>query len=103
MKSAPLRVTALCATSLVLLVAMTGGSAKASMTSSRPRPLTTPAWARPLSGVRPYSVERNYGTSRGLTCDLTIYTTNRAALEGKAPLRPGDTTATVCIVRRADS
>jgi hypothetical protein len=69
--------------------------------STRARPLTTPIWARPLSGVRPYAVERNYGTSRGLTCDLTVYTTNRAALDGKASLRPGDVTATVCVVKRA--
>ena len=62
--------------------------------------LTTPAWARPLSGVRPYAVQRNYGTSRGLTCDLRIYTTNRAALDGRATLRPGDVTATVCVIRR---
>jgi hypothetical protein len=64
------------------------------------RSLATPAWARALSGVRPYYVERNYGTSRGLTCDLTVYTTNRAALDGKASLHPGDVTATVCVVRR---
>jgi hypothetical protein len=36
-----------------------------------------------------------------MTCDLAIYTTNKAALDGKAKLHPGDTTATVCIVRRA--
>jgi hypothetical protein len=64
------------------------------------RSLRTPAWARPLSGVRPYHVERSYGASRGLACDLAIYTTNRAALDGKARLRPGDVTATVCVVRR---
>jgi hypothetical protein len=67
------------------------------------RSLTTPAWARPLRGVPPYAVERNYGTSRGLTCDLKVYTTNPAALDGKARLRPGDLTATVCVIRRVGS
>ena len=68
--------------------------------STRARFRATPAWARPLSGVGPYYVERNYGTSRGLTCDLAVYTTNRAALDGRASLRLGDVTATVCVVRR---
>ena len=60
----------------------------------------TPSWSKPLNGVRPYQVQRNYGTSGGVTCDLAIYTTNKAALEGKARLHPGDTTATVCVVRK---
>jgi hypothetical protein len=50
--------------------------------------------------VKPYLVERNYGTSGRFTCELRIYTTNRAALDGKARLRAGDVTATVCVVRR---
>ena len=70
--------------------------------SPHARSSTTPAWARPLSGLTPHVVERNYGVSRGLTCDLAIYTTNRAALDGTARLRPGDVTATVCVVRRVD-
>jgi hypothetical protein len=86
------------ALALALGLAVMGGTARASMRSSCPP--STPAWARPLSGVKPYLVERNYGRSRGLTCDLTVYTTNRAALDGKASLRVGDTTATVCVVRR---
>jgi len=77
-------------------VALAGGTANA-------RPSKAPPWARPLVGVRPYSVARNYGTSRGLTCDLKVFTTNPAALDGKARLRPGDVTATVCVVRRAGS
>ena len=35
-----------------------------------------------------------------MTCDLTIYTTNKPALDGNARLHPGDTTATVCVVRK---
>ena len=66
----------------------------------RTRSLTTPVWARPLRGVQPYYVERNYGMSGGLSCDLSIYTANSRALDGKATLRPGDLTATVCVVRR---
>ena len=88
-------VVALSITSALVLVASAHGS-----DSSYRRSGTTPAWARPLSGVRPYVVEHNYGTSRGLTCDLHIFTTNRAALDGNGRLRPGDVTATVCIVRR---
>jgi hypothetical protein len=61
----------------------------------------TPDWSKPLKGVHAYKVQRGYGTSNGMTCDLAIYTTNKAALDGKAKLHPGDTTATVCIVRRA--
>ena len=61
----------------------------------------TPAWSKPLGGVHAYKVQRGYGTSNGVTCDLAIYTTNKAALDGKAKLHPGDTTATVCVVRRA--
>ena len=61
---------------------------------------TGPSWSAPLKGVTPYTVERDYGTSRGMTCDLTIYTTNKPALDGNARLHPGDTTATVCVVRR---
>jgi hypothetical protein len=61
----------------------------------------TPGWSRPLKGVHAYKVQRGYGTSNGMTCDLSIYTTNKDALDGKAKLHPGDTTATVCIVRRA--
>jgi hypothetical protein len=86
------------ASALALVLAMMGGTANASAPSSCPR--SAPAWARPLSGVRPYAVERNYGASHGLTCDLTVYTTNRAALDGKARFCVGDTTATVCVVRR---
>jgi hypothetical protein len=63
---------------------------------------TSPGWSKPLLHVRPYSVQPGYGTSRGMTCDLTVYTTNKAALDGKARLHPGDTTATVCVVRKAD-
>jgi hypothetical protein len=63
---------------------------------------TSPGWSKPLQHVRPYSVQRGYGTSRGVTCDLTVYTTNKAALDGKARLHPGDTTATVCVVRKAN-
>jgi hypothetical protein len=62
----------------------------------------TPPWSKPLNGVAPYSVQRGYGTSGGITCDLAVYTTNVKALDGKGRLRPGDTTATVCVVRRAD-
>jgi hypothetical protein len=83
---------------LALVLALTGGTANASMRSACPP--STPAWARPLGGVRPYSVEHDYGTSHGLTCDMRVYTTNRAALDGKARFRAGDTTATVCVVRR---
>ena len=89
---------------LAVIVGTTLASAAISATgaiASGPRPLTPPVWARPLSGIRPYVVEPNYGTSRGLTCDLTVYTTNPAALDGKASLRPGDVTATVCAVKRA--
>jgi hypothetical protein len=100
MRNASLSGTALLATVVALLLLITGGTVKPSLASSRSRPLTTPAWAQPLSGVKPYYVERSYGTSRGLTCDLSVYTTNRAALDGTASLRPGDTTATVCVVRR---
>ena len=67
----------------------------------RGRSQAAPAWARPLSGVQPYVVQRDYGTSRGLTCDVSIYTTNAAALDGQGHFRPGDVTATVCVVRRA--
>ena len=59
-----------------------------------------PSWSSPLRGVKPYSVQKGYGTSGNMTCDLSIYTTNRAALDGNAKLRPGDTTATVCVVRK---
>ncbi len=59
-----------------------------------------PSWSAPLKGLSPYTVEKDYGTSRGMTCDLTIYTTNKPALDGNARLHPGDTTATVCVVRR---
>jgi hypothetical protein len=62
---------------------------------------SSPSWSKPLLHVNPYSVERGYGTSRGMTCDLTVYTTNKAALDGRARLHPGDTTATVCVVRKA--
>src|SRR5262249_22460914 len=85
-------VSAICV--LVPLAAARSGLGQA------PSPLATPAWARPLSGVRPYAVQRNFGTSRGLTCDLRIYTTNRRALDGHGRSRPGDVTATVCVVRR---
>ena len=61
----------------------------------------TPTWSQPLLHVHPYSVQRDYGTSNGVTCDLAVYTTNKAALDGKARLHPGDTTATVCVVRKA--
>jgi hypothetical protein len=61
----------------------------------------TPSWSQPLLNVNPYTVQRGYGTSHGVTCDLAIYTTNKAALDGKARLHPGDTTATVCVVRKA--
>jgi hypothetical protein len=61
----------------------------------------TPDWSKPLRGVHAYKVQTGYGTSGGMTCDLSIYTTNKAALDGKAKLHPGDTTATVCVVRRA--
>lgn len=61
---------------------------------------TGPSWSAPLKGVSPYSVQKDYGESRGMTCDLTIYTTNKAALDGDARLHPGDTTATVCVVRK---
>lgn len=61
---------------------------------------TGPSWSAPLKSVSPYSVQKGYGTSRGLTCDLTIYTTNKAALDGNGRLHPGDTTATVCVVRK---
>ena len=61
---------------------------------------TGPPWSAPLKGVTPYTVQKDYGTSRGMTCDLTIYTTNKPALDGNARLHPGDTTATVCVVRR---
>ncbi|HEU5213093.1 MAG TPA: hypothetical protein VFU10_10020 [Gaiellaceae bacterium] len=61
---------------------------------------TGPSWSAPLKGVTPYTVQKDYGTSRGMTCDLTIYTTNKPALDGNARLHPGDTTATVCVVRR---
>src|SRR5262245_32076047 len=54
-------------------------AARASDVSSA-RLRTTPAWARPLSGVRPYLVQRAVGTSGNLTCDLRVYTTNAAAL-----------------------
>jgi hypothetical protein len=60
----------------------------------------TPNWSQSLLHVTPYRVQRDYGTSRGRTCDLTIYTTNAPALDGKARLHPGDTTATVCVVRK---
>ena len=63
---------------------------------------SSPSWSKPLQHVRPYSVQPGYGTSHGLTCDLAVYTTNKAALDGKARLHPGDTTATVCVVRKAD-
>jgi hypothetical protein len=63
---------------------------------------TSPSWSKPLERVRPYSVQPGYGTSHGLTCDLAVYTTNKAALDGKGRLKPGDTTATVCVVRKAD-
>ena len=59
-----------------------------------------PDWSKPLGGVRAYKVQAGYGTSNGMTCDLSIYTTNKAALDGKAKLHPGDTTATVCVVRK---
>ena len=59
-----------------------------------------PNWSAPLKGISPYSVQKDYGESRGMTCDLTIYTTNKAALDGNARLHPGDTTATVCVVRK---
>jgi|tagenome__1003787_1003787.scaffolds.fasta_scaffold19587153_1 hypothetical protein len=61
----------------------------------------TPDWSKPLRGVHAYKVQEGYGTSNGMTCDLSIYTTNKAALDGRAKLHPGDTTATVCIVRKA--
>ena len=62
-----------------------------------------PDWSEPLRNVNPYSVQKGYGTSRGVTCDLSVYTTNRAALDGEGRLKPGDTTATVCVVRKADA
>ena len=62
----------------------------------------TPDWSKPLSGVHAYKVQTGYGTSGGMTCDLSIYTTNRAALDGNAKLHPGDTTATVCVVRKVN-
>jgi hypothetical protein len=65
------------------------------------RASATPDWSQPLKGVHAYKVQRGYGTSDGMTCDLSIYTTNKAALDGRAKLHPGDTTATVCIVRKA--
>jgi hypothetical protein len=65
------------------------------------RAAATPDWSKPLKGVHAYKVQQGYGTSDGMTCDLSIYTTNKAALDGKAKLHPGDTTATVCIVRKA--
>ena len=49
----------------------------------------TPDWSKPLSGVHAYKVQRGYGTSDGMTCDLSIYTTNKAALDGRAKLHPG--------------
>ena len=61
----------------------------------------SPDWSKPLNGVHAYKVQTGYGTSNGMTCDLSIYTTNKAALDGKARLHPGDTTATVCVVRKA--
>jgi len=64
------------------------------------KPFTGPSWSAPLKSVTPYSVQKDYGTSRGLTCDLSIYTTNKRALDGNGRLHPGDTTATVCVVRR---
>jgi hypothetical protein len=85
--------SALATSAVLIATALASGS-------SCERSLTTPAWARPLSGVRPYYVARDYGSSRGLTCDLRVYTTNRAAFAGRANFRPGDTTATVCVIRR---
>lgn len=61
-----------------------------------------PSWSKPLKGVHAYSVQRGYGTSGGITCDLSVYTTNKAALDGTAKLHPGDTTATVCVVRKVN-
>jgi hypothetical protein len=89
------------ATIAAALAAATVVTAALAAGSPAGRSATGPAWARALAGVRPYLVEHEYGTSRGLTCDLAIYTTNPAALDGRASLRPGDVTATVCIVRRA--
>jgi hypothetical protein len=62
-----------------------------------------PDWSQPLRNIHPYSVQKGYGTSRGVTCDLSVYTTNKAALDGNGRLKPGDTTATVCVVRKADA
>jgi hypothetical protein len=62
-----------------------------------------PSWSKPLKGVHAYRVQRGYGTSGGITCDLSIYTTNKAALDGRAKLHPGDTTATVCVVRKVQA
>jgi hypothetical protein len=94
MRIAPLIGTTIVFAGMLVTAALASGS-----TQSHSR--AAPAWAQPLSGIRPYYVEHNYGASNGLTCDLRIYTTNRAALEGKAKLRPGDVTATVCVVHRA--
>ena len=94
MRIAPLIGTTIVCAGMLVTAALASGSTHA-------HSLAAPAWARSLSGLRPYYVEHNYGASNGLTCDLRIYTTNTAALEGKAKLRPGDVTATVCVVRRA--
>src|SRR4051812_13077340 len=32
------------------------------------KPFTGPSWSAPLKSVTPYSVQKDYGTSRGLTC-----------------------------------
>jgi hypothetical protein len=96
MRVAPLLGTTIVCAGLLVTAALASGSTQGNSRAA-------PAWARPLGGLRPYYVERNYGASNGLACDLRIYTTNKAALEGKAKLRPGDVTATVCVVRRATS
>jgi hypothetical protein len=84
-------------------LAVTGYVATGHLLERADAAAASPGWSKPLLHVRPYSVQPGYGTSRGLTCDLSVYTTNKAALDGKARLHPGDTTATVCVVRKADA